>query len=162
MPDPSRVCNLHHSSSRQILTNEPTWSQFPYNWQSPLPQSKACRQVCCAVGCSSRTWLQTGKLPCPLLPHPLNHWCRCLGLWAVSLVLKLGKCRRGVVQQLALTFFIIQSLVSQTSSPTTFPLVHSSQVTRVSLLVFEHEHDSYAPALGFFYLLFPLPLVLPT
>ena len=48
------------------------------------------------TGNRSRTLLQTCKRPCPW-----NHWCLCCWLWALSSVLKLGKCRpsRPAAQQ---------------------------------------------------------------
>ena len=65
------LCSLYILS---LVTDEPTWHQF-------LPVASPCPQPSAAytVGCHFRTLLQT----CKLL-HPLNHWCLCHWLWALS------------------------------------------------------------------------------
>ena len=67
----------------------------PYKWQSSLPLgSQDCHFVLLTIGstwwtgCRSRTFLQTCTLQ-----HPLNHWCLCHWLRALSSVLNSGKHR---------------------------------------------------------------------
>ena len=80
-----------------LVTNEPTWRQFPYNWPSPHhhPQRPRSKDGCHVLPAICHTWWWWGVAPGPCfrskLPHPLNHWCLCR--WALSLVLKLDKYR---------------------------------------------------------------------
>ena len=74
-----------------LVTDEPTWCQFPYNWYasfSPTEWRLPSGPASCPlhmVGCHSRTLFQTCELPYPLM----SLWRR----WALSLVLKRSKYR---------------------------------------------------------------------
>ena len=65
----------------------------PITGNLPFPRSKDCSHVLPAI--RSTRW-DVAPGPCfrhVRSPHPLNHWCLCLRLWALSSVLKLGKHR---------------------------------------------------------------------
>ena len=73
------------------VTDEPTWCKSPLSLvTSPPRRLLSCpdHRLLHMVGCSPRPLLQMCELP-----HPLNHWCLCCWLQALSLVLKLGKQR---------------------------------------------------------------------
>ena len=79
-------------STVSLVTNKPTWHQFPDNWWTatlPIPtevKTDSMPIICCTK--SLQDLASDFKFP-----HPLNHWCLCYWLWALSSVLKLEKHR---------------------------------------------------------------------
>ena len=67
-----------------LVTNEPSWNQFPQTRSSPFyPGVKTaaifCPQTALHLGVHSRTLLHVSKLL-----YPLNHQCLCCWPWALS------------------------------------------------------------------------------